>query len=82
MKSAIVDNGTCWLQILFSMVDDVLREREWVKECHESLNRQISCVSRKLSEAEVGNDRCGAFLAPAPQTAATSDDDYIVVRHS
>lgn len=62
---------------------DILGMRERVEDCHEGLNRQRICVSRKLSEAEVGNHLCGAFLAPpAPQAAATSDDDYIVVTHS
>ena len=64
------------------MVIDNLGERERAGDCHEGLNRQMSCISRthRLSEAEVGNDYCGAFLAPAPQKQrATSDDDYIVV---
>lgn len=60
----------------------ILGERGCVEDCHEGLNRQRICVSLKLSEAEVGSDHCGAFLAPAPQAAATPDDDYIVVTHS
>lgn len=70
MKSAIVDEGACWLQRVSSMVVDVLGNRSRVEKWHEGLNRQMACVSRQLSEAEVqvGNHHCGACLA----TCATS----------
>lgn len=45
MKSAMVDDCTCYLQILFSMVVDVLGKQERVKECHEGLNRQRSDIT-------------------------------------